>query len=290
MTDWLFVNPSSGGDDDVDWAELLEQSGIRLGGTWNSFDALDAATIAAGDRVLVAGGDGTVNGMVERAIDSGWTLGVLPGGTGNDFARSLGMALAPEKACAQIAEAVTREVDIARINDCILLNAAQIGLGPEVTEDADRRFKRFWGSFGYLRSLIERLFRGGGVHARIVRPDGEVDGHWKNITIANGPYFGGGHSVNPDSTIEDGRLDVVALRARPWLQLLWAGLLRKVGIGDSDTVEHWRVTRVNVHTKTDCSVSVDGDIRLKTPISAEIHPRVLKVSAPVRPEPSSLLS
>jgi len=294
MTDWLFVNPSSGDDDGADWTELLERSGVRLAGTWNSFDALDAATkaatIAAGDRLLVAGGDGTVNGMVQRVIDGGWTLGVLPGGTGNDFARSLGIALAPEKACEQLSDAVTREVDIARLNDCILLNAAQIGLGPEVTEDADRRFKRFWGSLGYLRSLVERLFRSGGVRARIVRPDGESEGHWKNITIANGPYFGGGHSVNAESTIDDGRLDVVALRARPWLQLLWAGILRRIGIGRSESVEHWRVERVEVHTDDERSVSVDGDIRLKTPVRAEIHPRALKVSAPARPESSSLLS
>lgn len=290
MTDWLLENRASVSADDVDWSALLERHGVEIEGRFDSIEALEDAEIQAGDRLLVAGGDGTVNRVAAMAIDRRWTLGVLPAGTGNDFARSLGMELSSEDACRQIAHAETRDIDIATINDCVLLNAAQIGMGPDIDEEADRRFKRFWGRLGYLRSLVARLYRSGGMRARIAGPDEHGGGRWMNITIANGPFFGGGHRIDPDARIDDGLLDIVALRARPWYQLIWAGVLRRIGIGYPDSVKHWRLSCVEVRTRHPHDVSVDGDVRTRTPATARVRPGALRVSVPAEPARSSLLS
>jgi YegS/Rv2252/BmrU family lipid kinase len=284
MTIHLFVNPASGPEQDIDWAGLLEDAGVEVTSTFRSIDELRASPPNADDRVLVAGGDGTIHQVARLAVENDWVLGVLPSGTANDLARALEIPQTPREACRVVAAGRIRPIDVGWVNDDVLLNAAQLGLGPEVSSAADRSHKSRWGRFSYLRGLFERLLERlkgqRGFRAGIVVGDDRAGGRWVNVTVANGPYFGGGHAVHQHARIDDGLLDVVALRARPAYQLAWAWLMRRLGIGYPEAVRHWRGATVRIVTSDEHSVTLDGDPCTRTPLQASVRPEALRVFAP----------
>jgi YegS/Rv2252/BmrU family lipid kinase len=282
MTNYLFQNPDSGPEDHPDWSALLDAAGVEIEAVVHGFDELERVSPAEGDRLAVAGGDGTLHRVARVAIERGWVLGLLPAGTANDLARGLGVPLDPAAACRVIAHGRTRSVDVGWINDDVLLNAAQLGLGPEVASAAERGHKSRWGRFGYLRSLLERLSGRRGFRADIEADDERDGGYWLNVTVANGPCFGGGHSLDPEPDIEDGELDVIALRSRPLHRLLWAWLMRRIGFGYPEAVRHWRAQTVRIASDEARSVTLDGDPCTQTPLEATVRPGALRVLVPSR--------
>lgn len=272
----LFENGSAGGAG-PEWRDLLERNGIRITSTVSNLDALSRRVPGRNGCLLVAGGDGTLNEAMRHVLHHECTLGVLPGGTGNDFARSLGIPLDPESACRALASAVEREVDIAEINDQLLLNASHIGLGSDVSSRDAGRFKQGWGRMSYLRGLFENLFGLNGFRATIRLNDATWSDRWVNVSIANGRCFGGGYIVDEQARLDDGLLDVVALKQRPWWQLLWAAVLKHTGNEYPDAVQHWRVAEVSVETVNQHCVVVDGDVRTNAPVHARVLPAAIRV-------------
>ncbi|GAB4173172.1 MAG: YegS/Rv2252/BmrU family lipid kinase [Wenzhouxiangellaceae bacterium] len=238
--------------------------------------------------LVIAGGDGTVNEVVSRLLDRKPrpVIAVLPCGTANDFARSLGLPQDLAAACDRLAQSVIREVDAARINDQILLNAAHIGLGAVISGREAGDYKGAWGRLSYLRGLLARLGDGIALKATVTIADdsGGTDRcfthRWRNITIANGHYFGGGHTIGAEAILDDGLLDVLAVRYRPVWRVVAAELGRRFGFRTVEAVRHWRTRRVSVDTDGAHPVTVDGDIRTRTPLHAETHARALRVLAP----------
>lgn len=277
LTTFLFVNPGSGSGRAPDWPAALADAGVRVEATVRSLEALRAAGPNKADHVLVAGGDGTLSRVAAAAMEKGWVLGVLPSGTANDLARALGIPMEPRGACRIAASGRARRIDVASVNGEVLLNAAQIGLGPEVARAAESRYKTRWGRLGYLRGVVDRLRGRRGFRAHIEVEGDSVRKRWLNVTVANGPYFGGGHRIHLDARIDDGLLDVVALRARPWYQLAWAWLLRQLGVDYPEAVRHWRTEWVRIGTHGPMAVTLDGDPRAQTPVEVRVRRRALEV-------------
>lgn len=272
----LFENRSAGAQDS-EWRTLLVRNGIEPDRVIRELDALERDPPGERDVLLVAGGDGTLNEVIRRVIDRGCTIGVLPGGTGNDFARSVGVPLAAEAACAMLNDAAERRIDVAEINDQVLLNAAHVGIGSVVTQRYAGRYKRGWGRLSYLRGLLAQLFGRSGFRATIRLPGHAETHRWRNITIANGRFFGGGHAVDHEARLDDGLLDVLAFKQRPWWQLLWAASLKRLGFDYPDALRHWRVGAVEIDSARPRRVVVDGDMRARTPIHARVRPAALRV-------------
>lgn len=111
--------------------------------------ALEAVLRQGIDRLIVGGGDGTIGSVAPRAARSGVTLGVLPLGTANDFARTLGIPADLDRAAEVAAGSVTTAVDLARANDAYFLNVASVGLSVAATQALSPLLKRTVGPIAY---------------------------------------------------------------------------------------------------------------------------------------------
>lgn len=183
------------------------------------------------DLVIAAGGDGTASevadGLLQAANEHGRTaqLGLLPCGTGVDFARGLGLPRDLDALVERMAEAKGRAVDagrIAYVDDHGALasrhfvNIASLGLSGATDRavNADRRKGRVSAkALFYWRTVLE-FMRYRFQEVRITVDDGQpVEARVALVAVANGKYFGGGMMVAPDAAVDDGRFEVVILRA-----------------------------------------------------------------------------
>ncbi|MBB6307871.1 lipid kinase [Xanthobacter tagetidis] len=246
---------------------------------------------AAGfDLAVIGGGDGTLNGAAAALADTGLPLGVLPLGTANDFARTLGIPQDTVAAARLIATGTPRAVDLGDVNGHPFLNVASIGFSADLARALTHDAKRRYGVLGYAvvaaRLLAQsRLFTAHVVH------DGTVEKvRTLQVSVGNGRYYGGGMAVASDATAEDGRLDFYSLEVDHWWRLL--GLLpalRRGTQGRWRDVRAFRTTEVTVETRRPRPVNTDGELVTHTPARFSIRPRALRVyartaaAAPVEP-------
>ncbi len=187
---------------------------------------LATEAVARGFRRIVAvGGDGTWSNVGNAILRSGAPakLGLIPGGTGCDLAKSLGVPQRDLPACARIIlEGHTRAIDVGRIEDRYFLNIAGFGYDVAVIEDS-WSVSYLEGSALYLYCALRQLhsFKGFSVE---IEADGQPGGHHEllMVILANAKVFGGGFQIAPGADLEDGRLDVMAFGNM--------GLLARVGV------------------------------------------------------------
>ncbi|MBZ0331168.1 YegS/Rv2252/BmrU family lipid kinase [Halomonas sp. ANAO-440] len=263
MRDWLIINGKAGDGKRGEsfWKAHLNAVGMTDFTTRDLTQPTWDSDICEGDRVLVAGGDGSVNRVASLCVERKATLAVLPSGTANDFSRNLGLPEDPAELCRLVASGQTADVDVAWIDDRLFLNVAHIGLGTVPSREASQGHKRRWGRFSYLFTLAQRVGLQKGIHARIECNDQVAEGRWLTIAIASGAYFGGGHYI-AEARIDDGYLDVVAVRQRPWLPLLVAfittRLLRRTP-RRNDTVVHFKAPECQVKLRHAHTLTADGE-------------------------------
>jgi diacylglycerol kinase (ATP) len=254
-----------------------------------------AAADLGHDRVVAVGGDGTVQEVV-NGLMSGRTsgvpppmLGVVPAGSGNDLARSLGLPLAPLDALTVALGAQTRPLDlgVARTGDRVRYFHAAGGTGFDAQVAytmASRR--RGWqrGRAGYFLSTLNELrrYRNRELRIRLATSDGarELDGRFLFVAFANGPYYGGGMQICPDASNRDGMLDVClvgdisrlgALRELP-------GIYRAAHV-NHPLVELVRVLELRIEGQAETRVHLDGEPLGTLPVDVGVRPAALQVAA-----------
>ena len=277
----LVLNPKSGNAEDGEfWREHFHQAGVVVEPD-NVTEAQQLRGLKASDCLIVAGGDGTLRRYAATCAEIGCTLGVLPSGTGNDIARGVTIPLEPDAACRNLADGVTRKVDIGLIDDEIFLNAAHIGLGPEISRNVDRAYKHWWGRYAYWRTLLDRVQRTRGFKATIRCDDEFIHGRWLQITVANGRSFGGGQRFF-EATPFDGRLDLIAIRPHPVYQLFFIWLLARFrgAAPDSEAFEQYRGTDIEILGDSSKEVTADGELIAHLPVRFAIRPKALRVVIP----------
>lgn len=233
-------------------------------------------------RVVIGGGDGTLSAALPALLTAGLPLGVLPLGTANDFARSLGIGDIAAAVDA-IVSGQTRAVDVGLVNGVHFLNAVGIGLGPRINRDLDTDTKSKFGVLGYFLHFLR--------HARderALRAEIDCDGvvvavRSLQITIANGIHYGGGMTIAKDASLDDGMLDVLSIRPRGALRLLLRGPEIKSGnLQDRDLLQTFRGRVVRVWTEQPMDVTADGEPVTRTPVQCRALPRALTVFAPAK--------
>ena len=267
----LVANSASGSGTDVGRVErLLGAHAARVRSVeleevdrWlTGADGKVAARLVAGaDRVVVAGGDGSIGPTAALAAATGTPLAVVPTGTANDFARHLGLPLEIEAAAEVAADggAARRSVDLAWADEVPFLNAASAGL----SVDAARRaapLKPKLGPLAYIVAALGAGARGEPLRCR-VECDGETrfEGEAWQVTVASTGAFGAGSEIEAADP-EDGRLDVAIMKAGPRPRLLRHAVgLRTGRLTDQPGVEHLRGREVVVAGPT--KWNVDGDER-----------------------------
>jgi diacylglycerol kinase (ATP) len=172
------------------------------------------------DLLLVCGGDGTVRDTAEGLDGADLPVGILPGGTGNDLARTLNL---PRETGAALDTALSgrdRLLDVWRWNEVPFVNIAGIGLDAAVAGVVNRRFRRLTGTLAYVAAFVLTLPRYRPQELRLEWPDGEWSGSAWLAAFASGRSYGGGMLIAPDAVPDDGLLDVVVIEGVGKVELL----------------------------------------------------------------------
>lgn len=281
MTYWLVANPKAGDGQRGRkfWLEELANVGITSPECCDLQEQSWKAQVKPDDIVMVAGGDGSVNAGAKLCLERDATLAVLPSGTANDFARNLALPNDPAALCELVRQGVTQLVDVAEFGDGIFLNVAHIGLGTLPARESKGSAKKLLGRFSYGVELLRRVNAKRGFHAKIQCDQAFVRGHWLSIAVSSGAFFGGGNEI-PQATADDGLLDVIAVKPRPLLQLLFTFFLVQFSGKTpkrTNTVVHLKGTRCDIVTSSVKTITVDGDVAGKTPLRAVCRKHCLKV-------------
>jgi len=243
------------------------------------------ARAAAGGchRVLVVGGDGTIceaaEGMAGR---ESCELAILPRGTGNDGARTLGIPTDLDKAARVAIEGVARSVDLIRTGDRMVLNAIGIGLTADINVRA-ARIKWVRGIAVYLGTAAVSLFKFRAPMIRIVADGRVIDSTMTILAIHNGPTTGGGFALTPDAVPDDGLLDATLVPDVPVsgrLQRLVGALRGTLHTMDGSIA--LQAQSLELHHDEPLAVHFDGNAgTLEGPVTRfELVPRALKVVVP----------
>lgn len=234
------------------------------------------------DRLVVVGGDGTIHGVIESLADAGTTLGIVPAGTGNDFAGALGVARDPERALERALEGTPRRVDLGEIEGRLFAGTAGIGFDGEVARRVRDGSVRLFGRLAYAVHALAAL--GSFVPPRIVAEfdGGRISDHAMFVVLANSPIFGGGMRIAPDASLDDGRFDLVFVHRVGRFDLVRT--LPKVYAGrhvDHPAVEIHRTPSARIAADRPVTVWGDGEPILDLTDGAvefRIRPAALKVA------------
>jgi diacylglycerol kinase (ATP) len=230
------------------------------------------------DRVVVAGGDGTLNAAAPALVATGLPLGILPAGTANDLARTLGIPEDTETAAAIIAEGRTRTIDLGTVNGHPFFNVASIGLSVDLTQVLTRDFKRRYGKIGYALATLRTLARARPFRATIRSEHESVRVSTLQIAVGNGRYYGGGNAVEKTAAIDDQHLDLYSLEFRQaWKLALLARSFRYGEHGAWNEVRAVRAKEFDVLTRSPKPVNADGEIVTATPAHFRIEPNAVTV-------------
>jgi diacylglycerol kinase (ATP) len=233
------------------------------------------------DLIILGGGDGTLRSAIEPVLKSGRPLGVLPLGTANDLARSLGVPQDPVAAARAIAGGIEHRIDLGRVNGHYFFNASNIGLGVGVTRALSYALKQRWGPLSYARALWVAARQARTFSARIVCDGQEHHVRSMQITVGNGRFYGGGMTVHAEAALDDQQLDVYSLQP----QSLWrlGRLLPALRWGTyegNEQVDTFQGRRVEIHTSRPRRISADGELVSRTPADYEVIPAALTIMVP----------
>lgn len=233
-------------------------------------------------RVILGGGDGTLNAAAPGLHDTGLPLGILPLGTANDLARTLGISQDPEQAAAVIVGGQTKRLDLGCVNGHPFFNVSSLGLSVDITRRLMKVMKRRWGRLAYPIAAAAVVLAARRFSATL-RHDGE-DTPLKSMQIAvgNGRFYGGGMVVADAARIDDGQLDVYSLEPRArWRLLMMARTFRDGEHGQLAEVRTLRCQSLEVRTRRPRHVSADGEIVTMTPARFTMLPGAVRVFIPV---------
>lgn len=245
----------------------------------NPFDGNEAV-----DLMVVAGGDGTVNFVVNAMKRKGLdiALGVIPAGTANDFAGALGMSPDPIAAARQIAAGVTERVDCGRVNGLYFVNVFSFGIFTTTSQRTSDRNKHMIGKLAYLIEGV-REFRS--VHAvpLEIEADGEsFDFRSLMVLVFNGETAGG-FRLARRASIKDGMFDCVMLEKRNMLHSTLAMGSYLLG-WNPKIVRQLRARKIQIRSTINEPTDVDGQRGAEFPLHIECLPGELHVLCPA-PEP-----
>jgi len=288
----IIVNPAAAvGRVGREWgrvAPILEELGVKAEVVfterpWHAISLAEQAVRDGHELVVAVGGDGTVCQAASGLFRSGGgALGILPIGTGNDVARTLGIPLDVREAARVVLDGHRRQVDLIRIGDYLVLNAIGVGLLGDINTRA-ARIKRIRGIVGYLGTALVSLVRFESPPVVVETPDRRYEGSMTILAVHGGPTTGGGFILAPRAVPDDGLLDATLvpgigpLGRIPRLVAAMRGTLGTI----SDTVE-LRAPWLELHYDRPLPMHVDGDIAVLEPPSArfEVIPKAISVVVP----------
>ena len=279
------VNPLSGGGAApaavVPVARILRDAGARVEVTYSpgpvACAQLAREAAERGDVVVAVGGDGMLSSVASAVVEAGGTLGIVPSGRGNDFARMLGLSADPEQVAHVLLEGEPTPVDVVDAGRRVVLGSVYAGvdsLASAIVDRAQRLPRSLQYPYAAVRSVIEFS-----PTRFTVEVDGErLDEEAYTVVVANSGYYGAGMHIAPAASVTDGLLDVVIVRAASKLRLIRS--MPKLYDGthvELDDVITTQGVEVRVRSAGPVTAYGDGERLAPLPITARVRPGALTV-------------
>ncbi|WP_304035302.1 diacylglycerol/lipid kinase family protein [Mesonia mobilis] len=228
------------------------------------------------DRVLVAGGDGTIKLAAEAMGENALPIGILPAGSANGLASDLDLPEQPKKFIPIALYGKTRKIDAININDELGLHISDFGLNAELIKEYESSSLR--GKLGYAINSITTLFQSKGPYEFEIST--EKESFTKKgimLALANSKKFGTGAVVNPKGKIDDGIFEVLLFKKLDLFEILKT--LNEGKELSSDFVESFPVKEVKIKTQQKVDFQIDGEYcKAISEVNAKILPNKLEIA------------
>lgn len=228
------------------------------------------------DRVLVAGGDGTIKLAAEAMGDHALPIGILPAGSANGLASDLDLPEQPKKFIPIALYGKTRKIDAININDELGLHISDFGLNAELIKEYESSSLR--GKLGYAINSITTLFQSKGPYEFEISTEKETfTKKGIMLALANSKKFGTGAVVNPKGKIDDGIFEVLLFKKLDLFEILKT--LNEGKELSSDFVESFPVKEVKIKTQQKVDFQIDGEYcKAISEVNAKILPNKLEIA------------
>ncbi|WP_294192943.1 diacylglycerol kinase family protein [uncultured Sphingomonas sp.] len=233
------------------------------------------------DLVVLGGGDGTISGLVDLLVGKDVILGVLPLGTANSFARSLGLPLDIAGAVRVLADGTPRRIDLGMIDGDYYANCAAMGISPQIAATVPHALKKVAGRVGYLGWATLQFLR---FHSfTLIVGEGASAARIKavEVRISNGPFHGGTDVVE-GAEVDSGEIVVQAVKGpfkRNLVKNWTAAFFRHEARREHTTSFSGKSIRIDTEP-SGMPISIDGEVLAHTPVTAHIAAAVIEVMVP----------
>ena len=258
--------------------------------------AIDLARQAAEtgcDYIIAVGGDGTlhelINGLFQSKLpaDKYPTIGVLPHGSANDFARTAGVTYSMEELIELIRSDSTQKIDIGKIivhktrETRYFINIAGAGLGPEVAQKMERSTSVFGPRFNYFKHILKGFISYKKKEVRCKSSAWEWQGKLLQMAVANGRYFGNAICIAPKAKITDGQFHVAIFADLSiWDYLRNLGKLKRGIRIQHPEVNYYYAAEVLLESNDACGIEADGEYVGLVPATLSVLPQAIRFLMP----------
>jgi YegS/Rv2252/BmrU family lipid kinase len=230
--------------------------------------------------IIVAGGDGTLTQVVGAFAHTDVTLGVIPVGTGNSFARSLGIAPELDPAVEAIAGGRCERVDLGRVNRRYFANFSTLGLSSDISSATPAKLKGAIGAAAYAVAGLRPLLTHRPFDCRIRWGKNRLDLRTHQVIVANGRFFGD-TPILPDASIDDGELALFTTGGTSTWDVAKSFLALFAGKQVEPRDAHYfSAPKMRIKTSPHVALAIDGDVIGRTPARFSIARRALRVMVP----------
>ena len=286
----LIFNPTSGRKDEDNAARLAKiVSGLRAHGIEAKVGLKTSGSVARkltqkavkdGDPlVVVAGGDGTIQDVASQLVGSSTVLGIVPTGTMNNVARSLGIPLKIDDACALIGMGTTRHIDLGRVvtngdsNDSYFMDCAGVGVSAIAAQGGQAFAKRHW---RIVPEALRKFFESTPGPMRLELDDTVIEASTQIVIVSNAPLIGNQMLAMPDAKMDDGLLDVQIYDGMGDVALV--KFFKAASSGSPEPLETYRVRRLRITANDPVLTNSDAAVLPeKREIEMEVVPGALSV-------------
>jgi YegS/Rv2252/BmrU family lipid kinase len=292
----FLVNPASAnGSTGKRWPKLMERAaelgltGDTVVSEWPGHLAEAARDAEPGALLVVVGGDGTLNEVVNGVAATGREIAVLPAGTGQDFGRTHGIPAGFDAAVAVVLSGEPRTIDLGRVSyrtpsgdaERWFANVGSVGMSGAVAARANSMSKALGGRTTFFYALTREFLGWRNTEVTVTLEHDERRGRMHDVIVANGRWHGGGMKLAPDASWDDGLFDVVLIGDVNKLDFITTAPKLYSGKHVSHPkIEVLRSPTVTVDAHAPLPVEVEGEPAGTTPVRFEIVPDALRVRVP----------
>jgi YegS/Rv2252/BmrU family lipid kinase len=268
----ILYNSNSGNGKGESIAQVVSESLDAKGISYHSYKDHEWPEITEFyDAVWLIGGDGTLNYYLNKYPNAKLSIGLYPGGTGNDFYSNLQSHNNIVQLVDQYLDTTTRTIDVGMCNSQRFINTIGIGFDGEVLKDMSLA-RWVGGHLGYLLVVIKHLFFFKELTFRYNRNDQFITERLLLFFVSNAPTTGGGFIISPKAKIDDGTLQIVIAKPTPILKRLF--LLPKVERGNHlshPLVNNWTAKSIHIIMDKPTFYQIDGELKSSIEFDIKLH-------------------